>query len=100
MCTHSLPGLTMISPKVFRQRTLRMDHSRLHNESKRNFYLENRIHLGKDTAIHGQVSFEQYQRDFNVRSWYDKEIKGLSSVDSPTQTNGSQATAGYGLYKA
>ena len=63
------------------------------------FYLENPIHLEKDTAIHGKVSFEQYQRDLNVRFWYGKEVKDLHSIDSAALPNGREATGGYGLYK-
>ena len=63
------------------------------------FYLENPIHLEKGNAIHGQVSFEQYQRDLNVRFWYDKETKALNSSNGAIHTNGSKATGGYASYK-
>jgi protein arginine N-methyltransferase 1 len=54
------------------------------------FYLETPMRLRKGEAITGQVSFEQHQRDLNVRFSYELETYAA---------NGTQATSGYGLYK-
>jgi hypothetical protein len=48
------------------------------------------MRLRKGEAIAGQVSFEQHQRDLNVRFLYELETYAV---------NGTQVTSGYGLYK-
>ncbi|KAH8750857.1 HNRNP arginine N-methyltransferase [Hyaloscypha sp. PMI_1271] len=55
------------------------------------FYLEKPVKMRKGQALTGEVSFEQYQRDLNVRFSYEYES---SSANGVNETNGFNGTSG------
>ena len=55
------------------------------------FYLEKPVKMREGDAITGEVSFEQYQRDLNVRFSYEYES---SSANGVNETNGFNGTSG------
>jgi protein arginine N-methyltransferase 1 len=55
------------------------------------FYLEKPVEMRKGDALTGEVSFEQYQRDLNVRFSYEYES---SSANGVNETNGFNGTSG------
>lgn len=42
------------------------------------FYIETPVSLMKGETIHGQISFEQHERDLNVRLLWELETKAIS----------------------
>jgi type I protein arginine methyltransferase len=60
------------------------------------FYLESPISMQKGEAIIGQVSFEQHERDLNVRFLYELETNDLNGMYTE---NGASAPSGNCLYK-
>ena len=55
--------------------------------------------MRKGDAITGEVSFEQYQRDLNVRFSYKYESSSANGVNETNGFNGVNAVSGFGLYK-
>jgi hypothetical protein len=63
------------------------------------FYLEKALKMRKGETITGEVSFEQYQRDLNVRFFYEFESHAGNGANGFKVVNGKKATGGLGVYK-
>jgi protein arginine N-methyltransferase 1 len=63
------------------------------------FYLEKPVKMREGDAITGEVSFEQHQRDLNVRFSYKYESSSANGVNEINGFNGMNAVSGFGLYK-
>jgi len=63
------------------------------------FYLEKALKMRKGETITGEVSFEQYQRDLNVKFFYELESHVGNGTNGFKVANGKKATGGFGVYK-
>jgi hypothetical protein len=65
------------------------------------FYLGNPLKVHEGQTITGYVSFEQYQRDLNVRLAYELGIftNGQENGNTNGDTKATKSTSGYSVYK-